>query len=389
MTEKPTPTERFETRAARAGINRDPGYNSVVAPICVSATFIREDATKPGGFDYARTNNPTRQVFADAVTALEGGAGTVATTSGMAAIDLLFNDLPIGARIVAAHDCYGGTHRLLDARAQGGRFSVDYVDCTDLAALAAALESPAHLLLLETPSNPRIRITDLEAAAKLGKAAGAIVAVDNTVLSPALQRPLELGADVVVSSATKLINGHSDMIGGVLTAKDPDHAERYAWWANAAGTGAAAFDCFLALRGLRTLPLRAKAQSDTALKIAQFLDAHPHVLHVDYPGLASHPGHEIAKRQQSAFGPLLAFEVKGGLDGGAKILRQLNLFTLAQSLGGAESLINVPALMTHKAMTQEARDKAGVKDGLLRISAGLEAAEDLIADLDQALQALD
>jgi cystathionine gamma-synthase len=250
--------------------------------------------------------------------------------------------------------------------------------------VANAPHPHAALLFLETPSNPRLRITDIKAASALGHEAGALVAVDNTVLSPALQRPLELGADVTVSSLTKLINGHSDMIGGVLCAKDPDAVERHRWWANAAGTWLAAFDAFLGMRGLRTLPLRARAQSQTALELARRLDAHPKVKRVDYPGLETHPGHALARRQQSGFGPLLSIEI----DGDARVfVQQLELFTLAQSLGGAESLVSIPALMTHAAMAPEARAKAGIADSLIRLSAGLEDMEDLWADLDAALSA--
>lgn len=372
----------FDTRAARAGINADPGHGGVVSPISVSATYARTDPAKPGAFDYARTLHPTRALLAEAIAGLEGAGGAVITASGMAAIDLLLNDLPIGARIVAAHDCYGGTQRLFNARATGGRFDLVYADATDLDALKVALGPGAALLFLETPSNPRLRITDLAAAADLGHAAGALVAVDNTVLSPALQRPLELGADVVVSSLTKLINGHSDMIGGVLCARDPEAVERYRWWANAAGTGLAAFDAFLALRGLRTLPLRARAQSGTALTLAGRLAGHPKVVRVDYPGLDSHPGHALAARQQSGFGPLLSLEIAGDAHG---FIKRLDLFTLAQSLGGAESLSCIPSVMTHAAMTPEARHKAGIADSLIRLSIGLEHVEDLWSDLDAAL----
>lgn len=376
--------QNLSTRAARAGINSDPGHEGVVAPISVAATYARADAGTPGTFDYARTSNPTRQLLADAVAGLEGAAGACLTNSGMAAIDLLLNDLPPGARIVAAHDCYGGTQRLFNARAAHGRFELVYADATDLTALEAALGAPTALLFLETPSNPRLRITDLAKAGALGKAAGAIVAVDNTVLSPALQRPLEHGADVVVGSLTKLINGHSDMVGGALCAASSEAHERYHWWMNAAGTGLGAFDAFLAMRGLRTLPLRAKAQSKTALALAQKLAVHPQVRHVDYPGLEAHPGHAVAKDQQSAFGPLLSLSIRGDA---RAFVKRLQLFTLAQSLGGVESLVCIPALMTHAAMTPQARASAGISDTLVRLSVGLEDEADLWGDLDAALSA--
>ncbi len=384
---KDKPERRFATRAVRAGIASDPGWNAVVAPISVSATYAREDPGRPGAFDYARTNHPSRAELAGALADLEGAAGAVVTASGMAAVDLCLHDLPVGARVVAPHDGYGGTMRLLNARAAGGRLDVVYVDCTDLEALKAALEPGAALLWLETPSNPRLRITDLDAACALGRAAGAIVAVDNTVLTPALQRPLEHGADIVVSSITKLINGHSDMVGGVLCAASAEAAERHAWWANAAGVSGGAFDAFLALRGLRTLPLRAKAQSETAGALARRLAQRSDVVRVDYPGLADHPGHQIAARQQSGFGPLLAFEVTGGTERAVALVKRFELFVLAQSLGGAESLACIPATMTHAAMSAEARRAAGVGDGLVRLSAGLEDVEDLWADLDAALDA--
>lgn len=376
------------TRAARAGINADPAHKAVVAPIHVSAAFAREEADAPGAFDYARTDHPGRSLLADAVADLDGAAGAVATGSGMAALDLVLELVPPGGRVVCAHDCYGGTRRLMDARAEQGRITLAYVDCTDEAALANALAPGASLLLLETPSNPRLRITDLIAACAAVKAAGGLAVVDNTVLTPALQRPIALGADLAVCSTTKLINGHSDMIGGVVSARNPDCVERLAWWANAKGAGAGAFDAFLALRGLRTLPLRAKAQSETAMALALRLDAHPKVRRVDYPGLERHPGHALAARQQDAFGPLLSIEIDGDVHAARRFAASLALFTLAQSLGAAESLVSIPSLMTHAAISPEARAEAGISDGLVRLSVGLEAAEDLHADLQEALDAI-
>lgn len=376
----------FATRAARAGINRDPAHRAVTAPIHLSSAFARETPELVPDFDYARTAHPGRALFEEAVADLEGGAGAVATASGMAAIDLLLNDLPRGARIVAPVDAYGGSRRLLDARAAGGRFDVRYVRCWEIGEIAAALEAGADLLLLETPSNPLLRITDIEAAAWLGKAAGALVAVDNTLLSPALQRPLDLGADCVLHSATKLINGHSDMVGGVLVETDAARLDRHRWWANAAGTGLAGFDAFLALRGIRTLPVRARTQSVAALQIAEWLAARPELAGVHYPGLNDHPGHALAARQQSGFGVVLSLELAPDRD--ARVFaKALSLFTLAQSLGGVESLVSLPALMTHAAMTPDARTEAGISDRLIRLSVGLEDVADLIADLEAALTA--
>ncbi len=373
------------TKAARAGINCG-ASNAVVAPIEVSSAYARDDPAAPGAFDYARTGAPGRAELARALADLDGAAGAVVVSSGMSAIDLVLNLLPNGARVVCAHDCYGGTRRLMDARAAQRGFDLVYVDASDLSALESAVGAQADLVFLETPSNPRLRITDLEAACALARKAGAFSVVDNTVLSPVQQAPLALGADLTVSSITKILNGHSDMVGGAVCAADPAHVETLAWWANAAGATSGAFDVFLALRGLRTLPLRAKAQSETALILAERLAGDDRVARVDYPGLPGHPGHAVAARQQTGFGCLLSLELKTGLPGARAFVADLQVFTLAQSLGGAESLAAIPATMTHAAMSPGARAEAGVSDGLVRLSAGLEDAEDLWADLSAALQ---
>jgi len=375
----------LRTKAARAGVNCDPGHGAVIAPVSVSAAYRRDDPDVPGAFDYARTDQPGRRLLAGALAQIEGASGAVVTASGMAAIDLLLNELAAGARIVCAHDCYGGTRRLFDARAAQRGFELVYADCTDLSALEAALAPGADLVFLETPSNPRLRITPLRAACTLARQAGALSAVDNTVLSAALQRPLEHGADFSVFSVTKLVNGHSDMIGGAVCAADPERAGRLAWWANAAGAGAGAFDAFLALRGLRTLALRAREQSRTAGLLAQKLAAHPAVSAAYYPGLPAHPGHDIAKTQQDGFGPLLSFELKAGARAARTLVRRLEFFTLAQSLGGVESLCAIPALMTHAAMSPQARAEAGIGEGLIRLSAGLEDPADLWRDIEAGL----
>ena len=374
-----------QTRAVRAGVNCDPGHGAVIAPITVSSAYGRADPATPQAFDYARTAAPGRVLLAEAIADLEGAAGAVVSSSGMAAIDLLLNLVPKGGRILCAHDAYGGTRRLVDARAAQRDWRVRYADCTDLTALSSALEGGADLVFLETPSNPRLRITDIEAACALAREAGAISVVDNTVLSPALQRPLALGAELTVNSITKMLNGHSDMVGGAVCAADPAHTETLAWWANASGAVAGGFDAFLALRGLRTLPLRAKAQSEAALELAHRLSADPRVERVDFPGLPSHPGHTLAARQQSAFGCLLSLELTGGAPAAHGLVQSLKLFTLAQSLGGVESLSNIPATMTHAAMTPEQRLEAGVHEGLVRLSVGLEDIEDLWADLQAGL----
>ena len=373
------------TAAVRAGLNTDASWNAVIPPISLSTAYRREDPAVQPAFDYARTGNPGRSTLAAAIAELEHAAGAVVTCSGMAAIDLLLHDLPFGARVICSHDAYGGTRRLLDARGRGGRLLPVYVETADTEAVAAALKEPAALVLVETPSNPRLRISDLRAIADLAHAAGAELAVDNTVLSPALQRPLDHGADYSVQSVTKLLNGHSDMVGGVVCVADADKLANLVWWTNCAGIGGGAFDSYLALRGLRTLALRAKAQCESASEIAAWLEADPRIAAIDFPGLASHPGHQLAARQQDGFGQLISIQLADGVADARDTVRRLQVFTLAQSLGGVESLVNIPALMTHAAMTPQARSDAGISDSLIRLSIGLEAPADLIADLDAAL----
>lgn len=373
------------TAAVRAGLNGDATWNAVIPPISLSTAYRREDPAVQPAFDYARTGNPGRSTLAAAIAELEHAAGAVVTCSGMAAIDLLLHGLPFGARVICSHDAYGGTRRLLDARGRGGRLVPVYVETSDSAAVAAALTEPTALVLAETPSNPRLRISDLAALADLAHAAGAELAVDNTVLSPALQRPLDWGADYSVQSVTKLLNGHSDMVGGVVCVADPDKLADLIWWTNCAGVGGGAFDSYLALRGLRTLALRAKAQCESAGEIAAWLAADPRIAAVDYPGLPTHPGHELATRQQDGYGQLISIQLADGIADARDLVRRLEIFTLAQSLGGVESLVNIPALMTHAAMTPQARSDAGISDTLIRLSIGLEAPADLIADLDAAL----
>lgn len=375
------------TKAIRAGLNTDRSWNAVIPPVSLSTAYRREDPGIQPAFDYARTGNPGRSLLADAIAELENAAGAVVTGSGMAAIDLLLHGLPHGARVLCSHDAYGGTRRLLDARGRGGRLIPVYVDTSDLDKVADALNEDAALIIAETPSNPRLRISDLKGLARLARNAGTELAVDNTVMSPVLQRPLDWGADYSVQSVTKLLNGHSDMVGGVVCCADPERVAELTWWANCVGVGAAAFDSYLALRGLRTLPLRAEAQCRSALEIARWLDADPRVARVDYPGLASHPGHELAARQQDGFGQLISLELAKDAPDPREVVSALEIFTLAQSLGGVESLCCIPALMTHASMSPEARAEAGVADSLIRLSVGLESTADQIADLDRALSA--
>ena len=307
------------------------------------------------------------------------------TSTGLSAVLLVLQLLKPDDRLIAPHDCYGGTRRQLDSLAGRGHFKVEYIDQSDPAALTAALSRPARMLWVETPSNPLLRITDLYLAASLAREAGALLVVDNTFLSPALQRPLTLGADIVVHSTTKYLNGHSDVVGGAVIAREKALAEELAWWANVIGVTGAPFDSYLTLRGIRTLHPRMRSHLENAAAVADLLASHPAVAKVNYPGLPDHPGHAIAARQQAGYGAMVSFELEGGEAAVPTFLDGLTCFTLAESLGGVESLIAHPSSMTHASMTAEQRDAAGITEGLLRLSVGIEATEDLLEDLSQAL----
>jgi cystathionine gamma-synthase len=377
-----------ETIAARHGAASDPAWRAVTPPLHLSTTFAHDGWGGKGRFDYARTGNPTRATLEEALAALEGGAGAVVTASGMAAINLAFAPLPAGSRVIAPHDCYGGTWRLLDAHARMGRLVVRFIDLADPAALAAALAEPTAMVVIETPSNPLMRVYDIAAITCQVHAAGARVMVDNTFLSPARQLPLALGADLVAHSTTKFLNGHSDVIGGVLVAATAEAHTELAWWANCTGVGGAPFDSYQTLRGLRTLFVRMERAEAGAARIAAMLAAHPAVAAVHWPGLANHPGHALARRQQSGFGAVLSFELRGGLAAARAVINAVRLLIPAQSLGGVETLISHPATMTHAGMAADARAAAGITGGLLRMSVGLEAPEDLERDLAHALVGL-
>ncbi|HEY7928745.1 MAG TPA: cystathionine gamma-synthase [Steroidobacteraceae bacterium] len=373
------------TRAVRAGLETDEVTGAVVPPIHLSATYAFRGYGDKRAYDYSRSGNPTRDLLAAALSDLEGGAGAVITGSGMAAVALCPQILPARARIVAPHDCYGGTYRLLDALRRRGDLTIDWVNFGDDAALRAALSRPAAMLWVETPSNPLLRLTDIAAVSLLAKAAGALVVVDNTFLSPGWQQPLRFGADIVVHSTTKYINGHSDVVGGAVISADPEVHAQLAWWANCLGSTGSAFDSFLTLRGLRSLHARLAVHGRNALELASWLSRQPQVRRVYFPGLPQHPGHEIALRQQSGFGAIVTFELAGGIPAVKAFVSGLRFFSLAESLGGVESLIAHPASMTHAAMDEPARRAAGLTDGLLRLSVGIEALEDLRADLSAAL----
>jgi cystathionine gamma-synthase len=369
----------------RAGLESDTQFGAVVPPVYLSSTYAFSGFGVKRGYDYSRSGNPTRDAFAAALAELEGGAGCIVTGTGMAALTLVLLLVRPGERVIAPHDCYGGTHRLLAALARTGHLQVDFIDMSRPGSIAAALATPARLLLVESPSNPLLRITDIAAATAAARARGVLSVVDNTFMSPLWQRPLELGADVVVHSTTKYLNGHSDMVGGAVIARDQALHEELAWWANCIGVTAGAFDSYLALRGLRTLALRLEQHARNALLVADMLAGHPAVAAVYYPGLPGHAGHVLAARQQSAFGAIVSFEVHGGLDAVRALVEGMCCFSLAESLGGVESLIAHPASMTHAGMAPEARREAGLVDGLLRLSVGIEDPEDLLADLRAAL----
>jgi cystathionine gamma-synthase len=376
----------FTTRSVRAGLESDDVTGAVVPPLHLSSTYAFRGYGEKRQYDYSRSGNPTRDLLGNALADLEGGAGGVITGTGMGAITLVGHLLPQGARIVAPHDCYGGTFRLFTAWQKRGELNVDFVRFADEQALDAALAKKTDLLWIETPSNPLLRITDIAALVKRVQGKGTLVAVDNTFLSPAWQRPLELGADIVVHSTTKYINGHSDVVGGAVVGKTKELHEQLAWWANALGLTAGAFDSFLTLRGLRTLQARLAVHGANAGDLAAWLAAQPGIRKVYYPGLPSHVGHDIAKRQQSGFGAMVTMELEGGEDAVRRFLDGLEFFSLAESLGGVESLVAHPASMTHAAMAPEARAAAGLVDGLLRLSIGIEAVEDLRRDLAAGLK---
>jgi cystathionine gamma-synthase len=377
-----------DTRAVRAGLESCDETGAVVPPLHLSSTYAFRGFGDKRKYDYSRSGNPTRDLLADALNDLEGGAGAVITGSGMGAITLVGHILPVGARIVVPHDCYGGTFRLFTAWLKRAELAVEFVDFGNSTAVAAALSKPAALVWIETPSNPLLRITDIEDIAKAAHARGALVVADNTFLSPGWQRPLELGADIVVHSTTKYINGHSDVVGGAVIAKTKELAEQLGWWGNCLGLTGSAFDSYLTLRGLRTLHVRLREHGRNAQAVAEFLARQSAVKRVYYPGLAAHPGHEIARRQQSGFGAIVTIEVQGGVDGARKFSEALELFSLAESLGGVESLVAHPATMTHAAMAPEARAAAGLVDGLLRLSIGIESTDDLLRDLANGIKAL-
>jgi cystathionine gamma-synthase len=376
-----------ETIAVSNGIGDDGAFGAVTPPIYLSSNFTFEGFERARQYDYTRSGNPTRDLLADTIAQLEGGAGAVIVSTGMAAVDLSLASLEPGDLIVAPHDCYAGTWRLLNARRAKRQFDVAFIDQSDQAMLEMALARRPKLVLVETPSNPLMRVVDIRSIAAQAKSVGAKVVVDNTFLSPALQQPIQLGADLVVHSTTKFLNGHSDVVGGVVIAADRADVASLRHWANVTGLTGSPFDAFLTLRGIRTLFTRVESQQRTTASIVELFTRHPAVRIVHYPGLPSHPGHAIAKVQQRGFGSMLSFELVGGVGSVRRFIEAIKIFTLAESLGGIESLVSHAATMTHASMSPEARSVAGVSDSLLRLSIGLENEADLVADLAHALDA--
>jgi len=373
------------TRAVRSGIETDLQHGAVVPPVYLSTNFTFEGLGRKRQYDYTRSGNPTRDQLGTALADLEHGAGGVVTSTGMSAITLVLQLLQPGDLLVVPHDCYGGTYRLVTSLAAKGLFDLEIIDQTDQDALVAAAQLKPKMIWVETPSNPLLRITDIAAVVALGHGVGALVVVDNTFLSPAYQLPLDLGADIVVHSTTKYLNGHSDVVGGAAIARDQSLHEELAWWANCLGLTGAPFDSFLVLRGLRTLHARMGIHTANAETVVDLLRSHPAVKRVHYPGLTDHPGHQVARSQQSGFGGMVSFEIHNGEAAVEAFLSGLGCFSLAESLGGVESLVSHPATMTHAAMDAESQELAGISPGLLRLSVGIEGAEDLCRDLAAGL----
>ena len=381
-------SSRFSTLTVHAGQTQDP-TGAVMTPIFASSTFAQKAPGEHTGWEYARSGNPTRAAFERAVAELEGGSHGFAFASGLAAEATVLELLDAGAHIVAGDDLYGGSWRLFErVRRRSAGLDITYVDATDLSAVRAAITPQTRLIWLETPTNPLLKVADLAAVAALAQEKGVLVVVDSTFASPHIQRPLDLGADIVLHSATKYLNGHSDMVGGVVVVKDAELASRIGFLQNAVGGVLDPFPAFLALRGLKTLALRMERHSANGLRVAEWLEGRAGIKRVLYPGLPSHPQHEVARRQMHGFGGMISVELDTDLDGVRRFLASLKLFTLAESLGGVESLIGHPVTMSHGSIPAERRAALGITDSLIRLSVGIEDADDLIADLGRGLAAV-
>jgi len=376
----------FATRTIHAGQSPDPSTGAIMPPIYATSTYVQQSPGVHQGYEYSRTQNPTRQAYERCVADLESGAHGFAFASGMAATGTILELVDTGSHIIAMDDLYGGTRRLFDGvRKASAGLEFDFIDLTDPDVAKAAVRDNTRMIWVETPTNPLLKIVDLEALAEIAKANDILLVCDNTFATPYLQRPLELGCDIVMHSATKFINGHSDMVGGVAACADDALAERLYYLQNSIGAVSGPFDSFLALRGVKTLDVRMERHCASAMKIAEWLEQHDNVDSVIYPGLESHPQHALAKKQMSGFGGIVTFFIKGGLDEARAFLERCQVFALAESLGGVESLVDHPAIMTHASVPAERRAELGISDQLIRLSVGIESVDDLVADLEQAL----
>lgn len=377
---------RFGTRTIHGGQHPDPGTGAIMTPIYATSTYVQSSPGEHQGYEYSRTQNPTRMAWERSMADLESGTHGFAFASGMAAIGTILELLEAGSHVVALDDLYGGSRRLFEGvRRQSANLDFSFVDMTDLATVRAALRPETRMLWVESPSNPLLKIVDLKGLAAIARGQELLLVADNTFATPYLQRPLELGADIVMHSATKYLNGHSDMVGGIAVTADSGLAERLAYLQNSVGAVSGPFDSFLALRGVKTLDVRMERHVESAARIAEWLEADARVERVLYPGLPSHPQHELASRQMRAGGGIVTFFIKGDIDNARRFLESTELFALAESLGGVESLVDHPGIMTHASVPPERREELGISDTLIRLSVGIEALDDLIADLDYAL----
>jgi cystathionine gamma-lyase len=380
------PSLGLGTLAIHAGQSPDPTTGAIMTPIYATSTYVQESPGKHKGYEYSRTQNPTRLAYEKCVAALEGGVAGYAFGSGLAAAATVLDLLDSGSHVIAMDDLYGGSYRLFErVRRRSAGLDFTFIDLNDLQALKAALKPNTRMIWAETPTNPMLKLVDLTKVAAFAKKHGLTLVVDNTFCSPMIQRPFESGADLVLHSATKYLNGHSDMVGGIVVAREKELAERMAFLQNSVGAVAGPFDAFLAMRGLKTLHLRMKAHCESALELARWLEKHPEVERVIYPGLKSHPQHALARRQMNGFGGIISIEVKGGLRKARRVLERCHLFALAESLGGVESLIEHPAIMTHASVPPVNRKRLGISDGLIRLSVGVEDVSDLKRELEVSL----
>ena len=384
--EKTSPKDsmKFNTRAIHAGQHPDPTTGAIMTPVYLTSTYVQESPGVHKGWEYSRTHNPTRKAYETCLANLEGGRFGFAFASGCAAATTIMHMLKAGDHVIAMDDMYGGTFRLFDKVFRHSGIDFSFVDMTNTENVKSAIKGNTKMVWLETPTNPTLKLADIKAISAVAREKNILVTVDNTFMSPYFQKPLELGADMVVHSATKYIGGHSDMVGGVVATNNPDLAEKLQFFSNSLGGVQGAFDSFLALRSLKTLPVRMKAHAENAMKVAEFLSSHPKVEKLLYPGLKSHPQHELAKKQMTGFGGMITFFIKGGLPAARKFLESVQVFALAESLGGVESLVEHPAIMTHASVPIEQRKALGIDDSLIRLSVGIEDILDLIEDLSQA-----